>query len=309
MEKVLVIGSSGQIGSELIVTLKSQLGDKHVLGIAKSQDKFVDQVIDIKDSIKLETFIKVNNITSIYHLASLLSVTSEVNPDLAWETNLVSLKSVLDLAVKYHCRVFWPSSIAVFGPTTPKQNTPQHVPLAPTTMYGVTKVAGELLCQYYFYKHGLDVRSLRFPGVISWQTHPGGGTTDYSVEMFHGALSSGKYVCYLSAKTELPMIYISDAISAIQKIMAAPIEKITVHTSYNISGFSLTPELLHQEISSHIPLNIVYKPDHRQNIADSWVNSIDDSVAKSDWGWNPQYLLPQTIETMFNHLRDYYGQK
>ena len=296
--KILVTGGSGQIGSELVPALQKIHGSENVISVSK--DDF-----NISDATQLENCIKLNQINTIYHLVSLLSATSEENPNLAWDINLLSLKNVLDLAVKYKLKVFWPSSIAAFGSTTPK-NAPQHTILEPSTMYGVTKVSGELLCQYYHSKFNVDVRSLRYPGVVSWKTHPGGGTTDYLVAFFHTALSKDQFKCYLSPDTVLPMIYINDAIRATLELMSAKAENLSVRTSYNLAGFSVTPSQAENEITKTHPLNIIYSPDFRQQIADSWPDSIDDSVARMDWGWSPEYDLHKVCVEMFTNLKSKY---
>ena len=304
---ILVTGSLGQIGSELVTALNQKFSPDAVLSSdiqtppAGYPNEFA--LLDVTDPEKLENCIHKHSITTIYHLVSLLSATGEKDPQKAWQVNIGSLKTVLDLAVKYHLKVFWPSSIAAFGPNTPKDQTPQDTIMQPTTMYGVTKVAGELLCQYYHQKYGVDVRSLRYPGIISWKTEPGGGTTDYANYMFFKAVKNEAYVCFLSKDTQLPMMYMDDAIKATLDLMAAPAEKLTVWTSYNLSAFSFTPERLHAEISRHLPFSVTYSPDFHQPIADSWPHSIDDSVARRDWNWSPEYNFSRFVTVMLKFLK------
>lgn len=290
--KILVTGAAGQIGSDLVPALKKKFGDGKVIGI-----DLID--FDATNKEKLEKCIKDNNIESVYHLVSLLSAKAEQNPDLAWNVNLLGLKTLLDLAVFYKLRIFWPSSIAVFGPSTPREYTPQQTSLDPTTIYGVTKVSGELLGQYYFMKSGVDFRSVRFPGLLSWKTMPGGGTTDYACAIFESARKGDVFECYLKPDTELPMMYMSDAIEAILQIMDADSEKLKIRTSYNLAAFSFTPEQLVQEIRKFTDIKIIYKPDNRQYIADSWPKSIDDSRAKMDWNWNPKINFSKMVRIMY----------
>lgn len=302
MQRNLITGCHGQIGSELFPVLDKVDGADRNFGLdLKVSESPRHYQQDINDISQVEKIITLRKITTIYHLTSLLSVTSEADPQAAWQVNLISLKNILDLAVKYNLRVFWPSSIAAFGPTTPRVQTPQHTVLEPTTMYGVTKVAGELLCQYYFQKYHLDVRSLRYPGIISWKTPPGGGTTDYSVAMCLAAKDSGKYDCYLNPDTTLPMMYIDDAITATINLMSAPSSSLSVHTSYNLASFSLSPKSLASEISRHKPIAVSYSPDHRESIARSWPESVDDSIARHDWNWLPQFGLSRTVSEMLMH--------
>lgn len=294
INRILVTGANGQIGSELVPKLELLYGKENVISVSKSD-------FDIQDTSKILELIKKHQINTIYHLASLLSATSESDPNQAWQVNLISLKNILELAVDYKLKVFWPSSIAVFGNTSPK-HAPQHTVLEPTTMYGVTKVSGELLCQYYHHKYAVDVRSLRYPGVVSWKTHPGGGTTDYIVAMFHAAINKQTYYCYLNEDTSLPMIYIDDVINATLKLMETPANKLTVHTSYNLSGFSVTPKEVVKSINKTHPLEVIYDPDYRQAIADSWPDSIDGSASLQDWGWESEYDLESVTQVMFDHL-------
>jgi len=307
MKHVLVTGAFGQIGSELVPALQRKKGVAKVVALDHRHvpDDFhgTVELVEITDAVALERVAKKYKIDTIFHLVSLLSATGEQNPNLAWDVNMQGLKIILDLAVKYKMRVFWPSSIAAFGPTTPREHTPQQTILEPTTMYGVTKVAGELLCQYYFLKYKLDVRSVRYPGLISWKTHPGGGTTDYAVAMFHEALEHGSYDCFVKKDTVLPMMYMDDAIRGTLKLMDAPAKKIKIRTSYNMAAISFRADELVAEINKHIPLKVSYHPDHRQKIADSWPRSIDDSQARRDWGWKPKFSLAAMTKEMFKNLK------
>lgn len=310
MSKILITGATGQIGSELVPALAQKYGKENLLitinktppqgelaGIPKVQ-------MEATDREALKNIIQDYKISTLYHLVGVLSATGEKDPQLAWKVNMESLKNVLDLSVEYGIgKVFWPSSIAAFGPTTPGERTPQHTILEPTTMYGVTKVAGELLCQYYWKKFGLDVRSLRYPGIVSYKTPPGGGTTDYAVAIFYEALKAKKYLCYLKSDTSLPMMYMPDAVKATIDLMEADASKLSVRTSYNLTAFSFTPADLVREIQKHIPEFVCdYEPDFRQTIADSWPNSIDDSQANKDWGWKAEYNLELMAEDMLKHL-------
>jgi len=294
---VLVTGANGLVGTDLVTALKKTR-------VITSDLTSSSENADVRDFARLEEIITKHRVTMVYHLAGLLSVGGEKNPHLAWDVNVNGLKNILDLAAKYQLRVFWPSSIAAFGPTTPKNNTPQHTILEPSTIYGVTKVAGELLCQYYFSKFGVDVRSLRFPGLIAWKAPPGDGTTEYSVHIFHAAIKANKYTCFLKPDTFLPMMYIDDAISGTLKLMEAKKKNITVRTGYNFSALSFSPEQLVKEIAKQHPGFVCdYHPDDRQQIADSWPRSIDDSPARADWGWKPSFGLPELVTQMFAHLQ------
>ncbi len=307
MKKNLVTGAFGQIGSELVPALQSKYGKNNIIAVGhRAIPKNFDGILqtgDVRDANVIEKLIKKYKIDTIYHLVSVLSATGEKDPNLAWDININSLKNVLDLAVKYHLKLFWPSSIAAFGPTTPRDLTPQRTILEPTTMYGITKVAGELLCQYYFFKYGVDVRSLRYPGIISWKAEPGGGTTDYAVAIFYEAIKTGKYECFVSNNTILPMMYMDDAINATLKLMDANPEKLTVRTSYNLAAISFSAQELAKEIQKHLTLNVIYKPDHRQKIADSWPKSIDDSFARRDWGWEHNFDLKKMTKVMIQNLK------
>lgn len=314
MKKILVTGAFGQIGSELVPALQKKHGKENVIAMGHSTiDSNFDGILEKADSRNKESIaeiIKKHDIGTIYHLVSLLSVKGEIDPSVTWEINMTGLKHILDLGVEHQLKIFWPSSIAAFGPSTPKDNTPQHTVLEPTTIYGVTKYAGEGLCRYYNVKYGLDVRSVRYPGIISWKTPPGGGTTDYAVAIFYDGLKTGKYECFVRADTMLPMMYISDAIKGTIDLMEAPFEKIKVRNSYNISAVNFKAEELATELKKHIPgLEVTYKPDKRQLIADSWPNSIDDTEARSDWGWKYEFDLSKMTEDMVINLKREFGVK
>jgi nucleoside-diphosphate-sugar epimerase len=312
MDKTLVIGACGQIGVELTLALRQKFGGENVIAAdIREENKMLEgtgpyMVLDAMDKSAISGLIKQQNIKTVYLLAALLSATGEKNPKLCWELNMESLRNVLDLGVDNGLKIFWPSSIAVFGPTTPKDSTPQQTVIEPTTMYGVTKYAGELLAQYYNKKFGLDIRSVRYPGLISWKSEPGGGTTDYAVDIFYKAIKEGKYNdCFLSENTYLPMMYMDDAIRATISLMEAPTEKIKIRTSYNLSAISFSPKEIAAEIKKHMPsFEISYAPDHRQAIADSWPKSIDDSVARADWGWKEEYDLSKMTEVMLKNLKE-----
>jgi len=308
-EKILVIGSSGQIGTELVQNLRSIYG---VDGVVASDVKITDQakegpfeVIDVMNAQNLLEIVKRHQITQVYLLAALLSATAEKMPKFGWDLNMQGLFNVLDLAKeKIIQKVYWPSSIAVFGPNTPKTNTPQYTIMEPSTVYGISKQAGERWCEYYFNKYNVDVRSLRYPGLIGWKSAPGGGTTDYAVHIFHEALKTGKYECFLSENTTLPMMHMEDAIAATIGIMQADTEKVKIRSSYNLSGFSFSPKEIAEEIKKHIPsFTISYNPDSRQQIADSWPQSINDDYAKKDWGWAPKYDLKSLTINMLENLK------
>lgn len=309
-EKILVIGASGQIGVELTLALRKIYGNANVVAsdlreendLLKGTGPYVS--MDVMNKEMLHVQVIRQNITQIYLLAAILSATGEKNPNLAWSLNMQSLLNVLDIAKeeKIH-KVYWPSSIAVFGPTSPRQNCPQQTVIEPITVYGISKYAGEFWCNYYNQRWGLDVRSIRYPGLISYKSAPGGGTTDYAVEIFHEALEEKKYECFLQEDTYLPMMYMPDAIKATIELMEAPVEKIKIRTSYNISSMSFSPKQIAAEIKKHIPeFSISYKPDYRQQIANSWPQSIDDSVARNDWGWKEDYNLSAMTKDMLDNL-------
>jgi len=312
MTKILVIGSVGQIGSELTLALRKKYGGENVIGTVHRtapSDELKEsgpmETVDAIDKEALRSVIEKHKIDTIYHLVSLLSAVGEKKPDLAWHVNMTGLKNVLDLAVEYKMKkVFWPSSIAAFGPSAEKNGTPQDAMLDPNTMYGVTKVAGELLCNYYFHKYGLDVRSLRYPGLISYKTPPGGGTTDYAVAIFYEALKEKKYTCFVDSDTVLPMMYMDDAIRATIELMEADPSAITIKTSYNLAAISFSVTELAEEVKKHIPDFVcTYEPDERQKIANSWPKVIDDSKARQDWGWKHEFDLSKMTAEMLEQLK------
>lgn len=308
--KILIIGACGQIGTELTLKLRKLYGTENVIAsdIRKLNTDVVNsgpfEVINALDFNQIEHLVEGHHITDIYLMAALLSATAEKNPAFAWDLNMNSLFHVLNLAkAKKIQKIFWPSSIAVFGPTTPKENTPQYTIMEPSTVYGISKQAGERWCEYYHNIYGVDVRSIRYPGLISWSTPPGGGTTDYAVDIFHKAIADKKYECFLSSETKMPMMYMDDAIDATINIMKAPVEEINIHSSYNLAAMSFTPTEIAAEIKKHIPeFEITYNPDFRQKIADSWPASIDDSDARKDWNWNHKFDLESMTKDMLEHL-------
>lgn len=305
-KRILVTGAFGQIGSELVKSLQDAHGKDNVIAMDINIPENFDGIaekFDILDKERLQACIVHYNIGEIYHLVSLLSARGEQDPDLTWKINVVGLKSVLDIAVSNHIKVFWPSSIAAFGPTTPRDNTPQKTILEPTTMYGVTKVAGELLCNYYHQKYNLDVRTIRYPGLISWKAEPGGGTTDYAVAIFYDAIKNGKYDCFVSADTILPMMYMDDAIRGTLELMSKPQEQLTLYKPYNFSAISFRVDELAAEINKLINCPVTYTPDSRQQIANSWPKSIDDSDARKDWGWQHEFDLPKMVSVMLENLK------
>lgn len=309
MKKTLVIGACGQIGTELVLSLRAKLGKEAVFAAdlksepneALNNGPYVQMNILEKESVR--SYIIDNNITDVYLLAALLSATAEKNPDFAWKLNMEGLFTILDLAKEgYLKKIFWPSSIAVFGPTTPVDNTPQYTVMEPTTVYGISKQAGERWCEYYFNKFNVDVRSIRYPGLISYTSLPGGGTTDYAVDIFYHAKKSGKYTSFLNKDSALPMMFMEDAIRATIELMEAPAENVKIRSSYNLAGISFTPEQLAAEIKKNQPFEIYYEPDFRQAIADSWPNSIDDSAAQKDWGWKQKYDLSTMVKVMLDEV-------
>lgn len=311
MSKILIIGACGQIGTELTHKLREIYGTENVIAsdIRKLNNDVVNsgpfEVVNALDFNQIEHIIEQHQIDEVYLMAALLSATAEKNPAFAWDLNMNSLFHVLNLAkAKKIKKVFWPSSIAVFGPTTPKEMTPQFTVAEPSTVYGISKQAGERWCEYYNHIFGVDVRSIRYPGLISWTSPPGGGTTDYAVDIYHKALSDGKYECFLSENTKMPMMYMDDAIRATVEIMQAPAEKVKIRSSYNLAAMSFTPKEIAAEIKKHIPdFTITYNPDFRQKIADSWPASIDDSSARDDWGWKHTYDLQNMTEVMLENLK------
>ncbi len=316
-ETVLIIGSCGQVGTELTENLRSIYGASNVIAsdVRRPDSPFWDEgpfeLMDVLDQNRLVEILKKYKPTQIYHLAALLSASAEKNPKLGWRLNMDGLFYVFDAALDFGVkRMFWPSSIAVFGPNTPKENTPQHCIMDPNTVYGITKQTGERYCEYYFKRYGLDVRSIRYPGLIGYKADAGGGTTDYAVEIFHEALKTGKYECFLGENTSLPMLYMPDAIKATLDITHADSNQVKIRSSYNISGFSFTPQILAEKIKKHIPkFEISYKPDHRQAIADSWPKSISDTEARQDWGWKNDYDLDAMVADMILNLKPRYSKE
>lgn len=307
-KKILVTGAFGLVGTDLVEALQKKLGKDGVVaqGHSKIPSSFDGVLVqaDVRQKEALEKVITDHDVGTIYHLAGLLSAGGEKNPQLAWDVNVNGLKNVLDLGVKHRLKIFWPSSIAAFGPTTPKQNTPQHTVLEPTSMYGVNKVAGELLCQYYFLKYGLDVRSIRYPGLNGWKADPGDGTTEYAIHIFYAAIRENRYTCFLRKDTILPMMYIDDAIKGTLDLMEQDPDKLTVRTSYNFAAINFTPEDLASEITKLSPgFTCTYEPDFHQPIADSWPKSIDDSTARSDWNWKPSFDLPAMTRVMWTNIQ------
>lgn len=308
--KILIIGACGQIGSELTLKLRELYGIENVIAsdIRKGeQDVFKSGPFEIVDAMNYDqvaALIEKYQIDEVYLMAALLSATAEKNPAFAWDLNMNSLFHVLNLAKEGKIKkIFWPSSIAVFGPTTPKYNTPQFTVMEPSTVYGISKQAGERWCEYYHNKFGVDVRSIRYPGLISWKTPPGGGTTDYAVDIYYKAVESNKYTCFLTENTELPMMYMDDAIRATVGIMQAPKENIKIRSSYNLAAMSFTPKQVAEQIAKEQPgFEISYEADFRQAIADSWPSSIDDSEARKDWGWKPEFDLEAMTKEMLKNL-------
>ena len=308
MERILVIGALGQVGRELLEQLSNKFGVENVIAADIKQADDISnrqEILDVLDAEALRNLVKRESITQVYNLAALLSATAEKNIKFAWKLSIEGLFNVLDMAKDGLInKIFWPSSIAVFGPTTPKDSTPQHTIIEPNTVYGIGKQAGEQWCNYYHQKFGVDVRSIRYPGLIGHKSLPGGGTTDYAVDIFYEALKNSSYNCFLSSAATLPMMYMEDAIIATIDIMEAPSENIKVRTSYNIAGFSFSPAELAEKIKNHIPnFTITYNPDFRDQIAATWPSSINDEAAKKDWGWQPKYTLDDLVEVMITEIR------
>lgn len=310
MKKILVLGSCGQIGTELVLTLRTKFGNQQVVS-ADLKDECPTNLangpyvrLDALDKEAVRDFIITEKFDDVYLLAALLSATAEKNPEFAWKLNMEGLFTILDLAKEGHIKkIFWPSSIAVFGPTTPRENTPQYTVMEPSTVYGISKQAGERWCEYYFNKFNVDVRSIRYPGLISYKSLPGGGTTDYAVDIFYKAKAGEPFTCFLKEDTALPMMFMDDAIRATIELMEAPSEQIKIRSSYNLSALSFTPKTLSEGIKAVIPdFSIAYDPDYRQAIADSWPASIDDSAARSDWGWKEEFDLKAMIYVMLKNL-------
>jgi nucleoside-diphosphate-sugar epimerase len=310
-ERILVIGASGQIGVELTLALRGVYGNNQVVAadlremnpLLEGTGPYVS--LDVMNKEMLHVQVIRQNITQIYLLAAILSATGEKNPALAWNLNMQGLLNVLEIAREEKIqKVYWPSSIAVFGPTSPKQHCPQHTIIEPTTVYGISKYAGEFWCSYYHQRFGIDVRSLRYPGLISYKSAPGGGTTDYAVDIYHQALNKGQYTCFLRSDTQLPMMYMPDAIRATMELMEAPADRIKVRTSYNLSAMSFSPEEIADSIRAQLPaFKMDCKPDFRQAIADSWPQSIDDSPARADWGWKEEFNLASMTADMLMQLK------
>jgi len=314
-KSILIIGASGQIGTELTLKLRKNYGKNAVIAsdISEGSEELMQsgpfEFINALDYNQISSIIDKYAINEVYLMAAMLSAIGEKFPAKAWELNMNSLLNILNLAKEGKIKkIFWPSSIAVFGPTTPKENTPQKTVMEPTTVYGISKLAGERWCEYYFNKYGVDVRSMRYPGIISWKTSPGGGTTDYAIEIYHKALVDGNYDSFLNKDTKLPMMYMEDAIDATLKIMESPAEDIKIRSSYNLAAISFTPEEIAKEIKNFIPkFAISYHSDFRQGIADSWPSSIDDSEARKDWGWQHKFDLEKISDSMLKNLHVKYN--
>ena len=311
MKKILVIGAAGQIGTDLTLELRNRFGAENVVASdikLGSEEVMVGgpfEKLDAMDSKALEEILKTYQITEIYHLAAILSGNAEKNPKWAWDLNMNSLFNVLDVSrARGITKIFWPSSMGAFGPTTPKWDTPQITVMEPTSVYGISKLAGERWVEYYHKKYGMDIRSLRYPGLVSYKTEAGGGTTDYAVEIFYQAIQCGKYQCFLSEELALPMMFMDDAVNATIHLMEAPEENIKVRSSYNLGGISFTPKELVEEIRKYIPhLKVTYKPDFRQEIAESWPRRISDEAARKDWGWQHEYDLQKMTAVMVEKIR------
>ena len=309
-EKILIIGACGQIGVELTLALRAIYGEENIMASDLRKEHPLLQgsgsylTVDAVSKDSVQAIVRRYGITQIYLLAAVLSATGEKHPLAGWQLNMLSLLNILEIAREEKiAKVFWPSSIAVFGPTSPKVNCPQQTIIEPSTVYGISKYAGENWCNYYFTRYGVDVRSLRYPGLISYKSQPGGGTTDYAVEIFHEAIKHGRYNCFLQKDTTLPMMFMPDAIRATIELMEAPAEKIKLRTSYNIAACSFSPKEIAATIKKHLrDFTVSYQPDYRQDIADSWPQSIDDSVARSHWGWKPEYDLDRLTAEMLLHI-------
>ncbi len=315
MGKILVIGAGGQLGTELTKVLAEKYGNESIIATdfqesVRSKFNYCGfQTLNVLNKTELENIVKKEGISQIYHLAAILSAAGEKNPLQAWDLNMGGLLNVLEVAREYKMeKIFWPSSIAVFGPNSDKDQTPQNAFKDPNTIYGISKLSGEHWCEYYFNKYGVDVRSVRYPGLIGYKSKPGGGTTDYAVDIYHKALKGEKFTCFLSEHTYLPMMYMDDAIKATLELMNAPKDKITIRTSYNITGLSFSPQEIYQSIKKHFPnFEIEYQSDFRQAIADSWPNSIDDSKASTDWGWKSKFNLEAMTSAIITNLPKYFN--
>ncbi len=315
MGKILVIGAGGQLGTELTKALAEKFGNENIIATdfqeaVKEKFNYCGfETLNVMDKAALASIVETHSVTQIYHLAAILSAAGEKNPLQAWDLNMVGLLNVLEIA-KTHTieKVFWPSSIAVFGPNTIQEQTPQQIFKDPNTVYGISKLAGEHWCEYYYNTYGVDVRSIRYPGLIGYKSLPGGGTTDYAVDIYHKAALSEKFTCFLDKDTYLPMMYMDDAINATLQLMDADKESLSIRTSYNISGMSFSPKEIYESILAFYPnFEIEYQPDFRQQIADSWPNSIDDSVARKDWNWKPAYDLTNMTATIVKNLPEYFN--
>ena len=315
MGKILVIGAGGQLGTELTKALAEKYGNENIIATDFQdavKDKFTYcrfETLNVMDKAALASIVETHSVTQIYHLAAILSAAGEKNPLQAWDLNMVGLLNVLEIAKSHKIeKVFWPSSIAVFGPNTIQEQTPQQTFKDPNTVYGISKLAGEHWCEYYYNTYGVDVRSIRYPGLIGYKSLPGGGTTDYAVDIYHKAALSEKFTCFLDKDTYLPMMYMDDAINATLQLMDADKERLSIRTSYNISGMSFSPKEIYESILAFYPnFEIEYQPDFRQQIADSWPNSIDDSVATKDWNWKPAYDLTNMTATIVKNLPEYFN--
>jgi len=311
MKKILVIGASGQIGSDLTVELRNRFGADNVVAsdIKSATDEVMEggpfEIVDVMKKERIAEVLETYQITEIYHLAAILSGNAEKNPKWAWDINMESLFNVLDLGrEKGIKKIFWPSSMGAFGPTTPAVETPQLTIMEPTTVYGISKLAGERWCEYYHNKYGMDIRSLRYPGLISYKAEAGGGTTDYAVEIFYDAIKSGKYECFLSEDIALPMMYMDDAVKATIDLMETDAKNVKVRSSYNLGGISFTAAELTEELRKYVPeLEVTYKPDFRQEIAESWPRSISDEQAQKDWGWKDEYDLEKMVKVMYENIK------
>jgi nucleoside-diphosphate-sugar epimerase len=314
-ETILVTGAVGQIGSELTIELRRRYGNDNVVaGYHRKKPGATlqngpSELVDVTKKESTEKVVKKYDVDTVYHMAAILSAVGEKKPNLAWNVNMNGLYNILEISREHSIRIFCPSSIAVFGPETPKENTPQETILRPRTMYGVTKVSGEMLCDYYFRRFEVDVRGIRYPGIISSETLPGGGTTDYAVEIFYGAVKNKRYTCFVAEDTVLPMMYMSDCIKATIDLMNAPLSSLKHHSDFNIAAMSFSAGELAEEIRKHIPDFVCeYKPDFRQGIADSWPRTIDDSDARKEWGWKPDYDLSAMTVDMLEKLNKRYGE-